>query len=179
MKQILQLSKAGQLLFFTISFLALSCENKNRAGSEKKDLDILIIAGNTGTHELTLNPSGIAEADKGKKVTWSIAPTAINVKEFKIQKKDTSKGIFTFLDPPPKKYTKVGSGRVDWFNDDGVVYGYSIWWIDNNGKEHEFDPKISVLPSTFDFIAFFITLVLALLILLTLRLGLRKLRNKK
>ena len=109
--------------------------------------DIVIIDGDTATHNLVLNPSGTLEVKRGDKVNWSIATA--KVKSFRIEKKEKSKDIFALLDKPPKKHTKKGSGKIGHYPKDHTIYDYSIWWIPEGGEDElEYDPKILIMPST-------------------------------
>lgn len=108
--------------------------------------DIEIIDGDTSTHDLVLNPSGIVEVRRGDKVNWSIATA--KVKSFRIEKKKKSEDIFARFDKPPKNQTKKGSGKVGHYPKDHTIYDYSIWWIPEGGTDElEYDPKISIMPS--------------------------------
>lgn len=109
--------------------------------------DIVIEEANSFNGHLVLNPSGTVYVKRGHKVNWSIA--APNVQSFRIEKKETSKEIFSLLDKPPKKQTKKGSGVVGLYPKDHIIYDYSIWWIpEGRTDELEYDPKIAIMPST-------------------------------
>ena len=140
--------------------------------------EIVIIEANSSTRDLVLNPSGTVVVKRGDKVTWSI--TATNVESFRIEKKESSKEIFALLDKPPKKQTKKGSGRVGLYPKDYTEYEYSIFWIPVHGtKELEYDPKISIMPSTGIILRLILGLISACIGFLTLKFLFGKKRKKK
>ena len=71
------------------------------------------------------------------------------MESFWIDRKDrpNSKQIFYFWDHPPSKPTKSGAGTVDILRGKGTEYEYYIYWNDNLGNPHTFDPKIAIKPS--------------------------------
>ena len=105
---------------------------------------IVIETANESNGKLGLDPEDTVYVDSWDKVTWSI--TADNVVSFYIEHKRDTDDIFFFLDKPPSKHTKEGSGRVKLFPRAGAEYEYAIHWKDRNNMSHTFDPKIAVDP---------------------------------
>ena len=114
-------------------------------------ITITIMQGNLQDSTLILVPSAdsVIVVEGKQKVRWKIAPGS-NVGTFRIKKKDTSIGIFSILNPPPKGHTDDGEGKVSGTVDSGDKYYYDIFWkLPNESKERErrFDPKLAVNSS--------------------------------
>ncbi|NEU09756.1 hypothetical protein GZH53_15625 [Flavihumibacter sp. R14] len=112
--------------------------------------EILIETADEGTGNLGLTigavNADVVEVKRLHRVTWSIATD--KVYSFRIEQKKDSEQIFFFFSKPSSKHTDDGTKAwVSVTAKKGADYNYSIWWRgQKDGKEFEYDPKISVKP---------------------------------
>lgn len=104
---------------------------------------ITITGSNPSNGELILSDHGNTEAKRGEVVTWVISPKSGVNSITGIKIKDNSTNIFE------KEPSQAGNSR----NWKGVINNtlqipatgaYSIFWSDESGENHEFDPLIQV-----------------------------------
>ncbi len=112
------------------------------------DVEIKITYGDRITDTLALKPYGKVGAYRRKKVTWLIDAADTTVKSFSIMMKPSSYEVFTDTARPPSRLTRKGYGRIRAGAGNNKEYDYSIYWKDNNGIPHIFDPKIAIKPSS-------------------------------
>jgi len=126
--------------------------------------DIIILKGNTANGKLKLDRDEI-NVYVGDTVTWSISASS-NVVSFRIKKKWLYSRIFTEDDPTDHGRELNRQVKKDV---PGRKFKYSIYWKDSDGNIHEYDPKISVMPSPFNFPKLLIGLILSILALFSLK----------
>lgn len=105
---------------------------------------IEILDSDPATGKLVLYPGDFLEAGILATIEWSIKDPKVH--SFRIEPKEGTQNIFSFLDPPPSKHVQKGKGSVGLFAF-GKVYKYSIFWKNSaTSKEYEYDPIISIKP---------------------------------
>ena len=112
--------------------------------------NIIILGGDTSTHELILSDSGHTKALKGDHIKWKIDDDKSIVKSIAgISLKDTTKDIVSGSngERPDKEDQKNWKAKIADDVFDGDVCEYSIEWNDNEGRRHLHDPIISINPS--------------------------------
>ena len=174
------------LLSFLIKLLVLSVvaytaliysESLSFLNKDADDVEIKIKYGDIITDTLALDHYGTVGAYRRKKVTWSIGAGATTVQSFSIMMKPSSYEVFTDTARPPSRLTRKGYGRIRAGARNNKEYDYSIYWKDNNGIPHIFDPKIAIKPSA-NFVERIIYIGYGLAALI-LTLSFFNLRNKK
>ena len=107
---------------------------------------ITIIGIGPGKDDLVLSDGGWTKVKLGwghRNVTWDINKKLSGVHSFRIKGK--TRDHHPFDTNIPKDFgTKVPLHVKK--DQSPFVWEYSILWEDEKGKEHTFDPKISILP---------------------------------
>ncbi len=146
-KSNLILKQFGILIIFFILSAKEQCYAQ-QPNPSAKDIQIVILKdyNYTNNDSLILDSLNTVDVYKGRKITWVLGSEAKNVKKFTIEDKPSYKDPFALFDKPSGFKGTKKSGKIK-SKTDQTYYEYSIIWVDKNGKEHKFDPKISIKPS--------------------------------
>jgi hypothetical protein len=128
---------------------------------------ILILGGDTSTHELKLSDEGYTEETKGGKIKWKIKDDETIVKSIvSFGLKDGTKDIFKGKNGkyPEKEDDKKWKAKIAEDVSVGDICKYSIEWKDNKGISHTHDPIISIKPSTFSPLKLLVAIVSIILV---------------
>ncbi len=107
---------------------------------------ITISASDSSDGKLTLSDRGHTKASRGDSVSWHIGNNSGVDSITSIQKKPGSIEIFSI---PPRRQGTNWKGQISSTAPVNAEYEYSIFWLaDGKSGQNEYDPKISVKPST-------------------------------
>jgi hypothetical protein len=107
------------------------------------------ITGTTPNGEgLVLDSNGHNRAEGRDEIQWEITTPAVRISAIRWKEISGSTNVF----PPGYPRSRGGQGRV-WHGtvnpvDKEYVYVYTIIWVNDEGVTKEFDPIISIRPST-------------------------------
>lgn len=106
---------------------------------------IRILKGFSNGH-LELSDRGHTRAKRSETIIWQVDPHSEVRRIIRIEKK---KGFENIFEPGhPSEHGNDWKGDIKSNVAIGSEYRYSIFWENNNGNELEFDPIISIRPST-------------------------------
>ena len=148
MKKSIPFFKGLSTLVFILSIYGSNPCMAQITDPDAKDIEIKILKDYdfTKSDSLVLDKKDTVIVYKGKKVKWILGSEAKNVKKFTIETKPNYNNPYTLFGKPSGAKKKIKTGNIQ-SKTDQTYYEYSIIWDDTNGKEHTFDPKISIKPS--------------------------------
>jgi len=148
MRSILQINKLIAVSCVVFFIALASCHHHLYTSAPQV---IHIVNGDTTSGKLDLrdvngNSADTFKVPKGSDIRWLLGDSQVVRKITNIYKKPMSVSDSIFSSPPDS----IGGSSLNWKakvdqNAGGKTEIYNMDWIDKNGQQHTFDPKIQVM----------------------------------